>query len=216
MFVNTIVTGFVIGLLASIPLGPIGVLCVQRTLSKNHTAGFISGLGATLADVIFAAIAFFSLSMVLSFIESHMTIIKGIGGLCVIGVGINILLTNPVIQIRRNRAGKTNLWQDFLSMFLITLANPAFILVFVALFAAFGMSTSEGNIPGGMAMLVGVMAGSASWWFTLTFVVNLFRRHFRPRHLLWMNRISGTIICVLGALAVLMIFVKTPVDGLFQ
>lgn len=214
MGIELFITGVVIGLMASIPLGPIGVMCIQRTLSKNQTSGFISGLGAASADLIFAMIAFFSLSFVTSFIENNLNIVKIVGGICVMGVGAMIFLTNPVVQIRKNRAGKSNLWQDFLSLFLITLANPTFILIFVALFAAFGISKDATQGLNTLAMVLGVGAGGATWWFTLTFVVNLFRNKFRPRHLLWINRIAGTIIVVLGAVTVMLIFFKTPVDGI--
>ena len=105
--------GIVIGLLASIPLGPIGVMSIQRTLSKSQRSGFVSGLGAASADTLFATVALFSLTVVLSFIEDNMVIIKVLGGISVIIVGMTILLKNPVGQIRRNRAGKgSNLWSD--------------------------------------------------------------------------------------------------------
>lgn len=213
MWFELFITGIIIGLMASIPLGPIGVLCIQRTLSKNHRSGFTSGLGAATADVLFASIALFSLTFVMSFIETHMIYIKAVGGICVIIVGVKIFLTNPVVQIRRNRAGKSSLWQDFISLFLITLANPAFILIFVALFAAFGVR-QDMSLVSGLPMITGVYVGGALWWFMLTFVVNLFRTKFRPRHLLWINRVSGVVIVVLGAAAILLIFVNTPVNGM--
>ena len=200
--------------MASIPLGPIGVLCIQRTVSKNQKSGFISGLGAATADTVFSSIAFFSLTVVLAFIDQHMLLIKAIGGICVIVVGVNIFLSNPVVQIRTNRAGQSNLWQDFLSVCLLTPANPAFILIFIALFAAFGLTTEGLGAFGSAFMIAGVFLGGALWWFTLTFVVNLFRKKFRPRHLLWINRISGAVIVCLGAAAVLSMFFNTPVDGI--
>ncbi len=206
--------GILVGLLASIPLGPIGVMCIQRTLSRNHRSGFVSGLGAACADTIFATLALFSLTLVLTFIENNIMLIKALGGICVIIVGVKIFLSNPVVQIRKNRAGKTNLWQDFISMFLITLTNPAFILIFVALFAAFGISREGLGNEGGALMIAGVLSGASLWWFSLTFVVSLLRRRFRPRHLLWINRISGAVIVLLGAAAILLMFVNTPVDGI--
>ena len=206
--------GILVGLLASIPLGPIGVMCIQRTLSRNHRSGFVSGLGAACADTIFATLALFSITLVLTFIENNIMLIKALGGICVIIVGVKIFLSNPVVQIRKNRAGKTNLWQDFISMFLITLTNPAFILIFVALFAAFGISREGLGNEGGALMIAGVLSGASLWWFSLTFVVSLLRRRFRPRHLLWINRISGAVIVLLGAAAILLMFVNTPVDGI--
>ena len=208
--------GIVIGLLASIPLGPIGVLCIQRTLCKSHKAGFVSGLGAASADTLFATIALFSLTFVLSFIESYMAVIKVLGGILVIIVGMTILLKNPVVQIRKNRAGKgNNLWSDYLSVFFVTLANPAYILVFVALFAALGINREGIPYANGLLMLIGVLCGTSLWWFILTFCISLLRRKFRPRHLFWMNRISGSIIVILGAAAILSIFIHMPVHHVF-
>ncbi len=204
--------GIVIGLLASIPLGPIGVLCIQRTLCKSHKSGFVSGLGAASADTLFATIALFSLTFVLSFIESYMVVIKVLGGILVIIVGMTILLKNPVVQIRKNRAGKgNNLWSDYLSVFFVTLANPAYILVFVALFAALGINREGIPYANGLLMLIGVLCGTSLWWSILTFCISLLRGKFRPRHLFWMNRISGSLIVILGAAAILSIFIHMPV-----
>lgn len=216
MLLTIFLRGVLIGLMASIPLGPIGVLCIQRTLSKRQKSGFISGLGAASADVIFASIAFFSLSVVMSFIDNNKILIQVLGGICVVILGVSIFLTNPAVQIRRNRAGKSNLWQDYISVFFITLANPAFILMFVALFATFGVSNDILGVTNGVAMIIGVFFGGSIWWFILTFVVNMLRKKFRPRHLLWINRISGTVIVVLGAATVLLTFVKIPVNGILN
>lgn len=204
-----LVKGFLIGLMASIPLGPIGVMCIQRTLSKSHRSGFVSGLGAATADTLFATLGLFSVTLVLAFIENNINLIKVLGGISVIIVGMNILLKNPVVQIRKNRARKESLWGDYISLFFITLANPAFSLIFIALFAAWGISSH--NIPEGLLTVLGVLCGASFWWFCLTTAVSLLRKKFRPRHLLWMNRTSGTIIVLLGALAILSIFINTPV-----
>ena len=214
MWLEIFIRGLIVGFAASIPLGPIGVLCIQRTLSKNQKAGFISGLGAASADTIFASIAFFSLSMVMSFIEDHMSIIKVLGGICILGVGTKIFITNPIVQIRRNRAGVSNIWQDYITVFFFTLANPAFILIFVALFTAFGVNVESSHFWHGLVMVVGVFFGSATWWFSITFGVNLIRNKFKPRHLLWINRVTGAIIMALGMITILLIFVNTPIDGI--
>lgn len=216
MWFELFLRGIIIGLTASIPLGPVGVLCIQRTISKNQRSGFISGMGAASTDIVYATIAFFSLTFVLSFIENHMALMKIISGVCIAVVGLDIFFSNPVVQIRRNRAGKSNLWQDFLSVFLVTLANPAFILVFVALFAAFGINSQTIGRLNGAAMIVGVYAGGVMWWFMLTALVNLFRRRFRPRHLLWINRCSGAVIALLGLAAILSAIVNIHISGLLE
>lgn len=208
MVLDIFFRGMIVGLLASIPLGPVGVLCIQRTVSKRRLSGFVSGLGAACSDTLFASVAFFSLSLVQSFIERNMTVLKIVGGLCVMIMGVNILLSNPAVQIRRNRAGRSNLWMDFISVFGMTLPNMAMILIFVALFAAFGISSETLTMPTSVVMIGGVLGGACMWWFLLTMAVNLIRRSFRPRHLLWMNRVSGTVIVVLGAAAILSIFIS--------
>lgn len=213
-WLELLLRGIVIGLTASVPLGPIGVLCIQRTLSKSHRSGFVSGLGSASADMVFASIALFSLSVVLSFIESHTTLIKAIGGICVTLVGMKIFFTNPAVQIRRNRAGHSNLWQDFLSLFIVTIANPAFILIFVALFAAMGLSAADLGMARSLILIGGVFCGASLWWFVLTSGVSLIRKKFRPRHMLWINRVSGVVIVILGVAMVVLIFVNTPVDGI--
>ena len=197
------------------PPGPVGVLCIQRTLSKNQKSGFVSGLGSAAADVIFAAVAFFSLAFLLDFIERNSLVITLIGGLVVIVLGVKILFSNPVIQIRRNRAGKSNLWQDFLTVFLVTIANPVYVFFFIILFAIFGLNNdpSVGLFQSSL-MIVGVFLGGAAWWFALSAIVNLFRKKFRPRHLLWINRVAAIVIIVLGIGAMLLEFLNFRLDAL--
>ncbi len=216
MWIEIVVRGIIIGLMASVPLGPIGVMCIQRTISKNQKSGFVSGLGSATADLFFASVAFFSLSVVLSFIETHITLIKAIGGICVMVVGFRIFFTNPVVQIRRNRAGHSSLWQDYLSLFGVTMANPAFILIFVALFAVFGISASELGVWRSMMLMGGVFTGASLWWFALTFAVSLIRNKFRPRHMLWINRISGALIITIGVATVMLMFINIPLDAIIS
>jgi threonine/homoserine/homoserine lactone efflux protein len=200
-----LVRGVLVGLLASITLGPVGVMCIQRTLSKGRSSGFVSGLGAAVADSVSALFAYFFIAVVSSFIENNLPVIKVIGGVCVTAVGVHYFLKNPVVQIRRNRAGKSNLWQDFVSTFALTLTNPAFILWLLVIFSAFGMNSESypgemtvSRVGAGAQIILGFFSGASLWWFVLTSVVSLFRSRFRPRHLLWINRIAGTLISILG------------------
>jgi threonine/homoserine/homoserine lactone efflux protein len=207
--------GILIGFVASIPLGPVGVICVQRTLTRSRRSGFVSGVGAATADTLFATFAAFFLAVVLAFVQRHLDLLKVVGGIVVIIVGVSIFLKNPVVQIRRNRAGKGSLWSDYLSVFGITLANPALILMFMALFATFGIG---GGIPHneGAGLIGGVFLGAALWWFILTFWISLLRKRFRPRHLLYLNRISGALIVLLGAFAIISLVLRFPVEGIIH
>ncbi|MDR2882491.1 MAG: LysE family translocator [Alistipes sp.] len=204
--------GVTIGLLASITLGPVGVMCIQRTLSKSRASGFSSGLGAAVADTLSATLAYFFIAVISTVIESNLQVFKVIGGVFVAGVGIHYFLKNPIVQIRRNRAGRTNLVQDFVSTFALTLTNPAFILWLLVIFSALGVDAGAGEmdvtrVGAGAQMILGFFGGAAAWWFVLTFVVSLFRRRFRPRHLLWINRIAGALISALGVAVIVSAFV---------
>ena len=145
--VETLFRGICVGVAASITVGPVAVLCIQRTLSKSRRSGIVSGIGVACADTFMAMAALFFYSMLQTQIEQYNTLLRVIGGIFVVIVGVFIFAQNPVPQIRRNRAGKGhNLWGDYLSVFFLTLTNPAYILIFVALFAALGIS-HEGIPP---------------------------------------------------------------------
>lgn len=194
--------GIMIGLLASIPLGPIGVICIQRTINKGRLSGFVSGLGAASADTIFAAIAGFSITLILAFIEERKLVIEFIGGIIVILLGIKTFYTNPVAQLRRHKRKKNKLFEDYLSVLLLTITNPFAIFLFVAMFAALNINYEGNNLILSLVPLAGVFIGAASWWFTLSTLVNLFRKRFRLKQLLWINKIAGAIIFLLGVLAI--------------
>ena len=152
MLVSTIdifFRGLGVGLASSITVGPVAVLCIQRTLSKNRRSGLASGSGVAVADMLMAIIAYFFYSMLQAQIEEYSAILQVVGGIFVVIVGVYIFFQNPVPQIRRNRAGKTNLWQDFSSMFVFTLANFVVVIPYLlAFFAMFnvGLQSEGGDI----------------------------------------------------------------------
>ncbi len=197
--------GIIIGYMASIPLGPIGVLCVQRTINTKFRSGFISALGATCADTIFAIIAMFFISLVSTFLNEKMVIISVVGGAIMMTIGTTIFTTKITPgKLRKNR-NKSNMGiKFFASTFLLTLANPAFIFIFVGLFASFNITNEHLDMHNAMLTIFGVTVGSALWWLTLTSIVNLFRNKFRPRHLITINKIAGSLIFILGISAILL------------
>ncbi|MEY1638715.1 LysE family translocator [Tenuifilum osseticum] len=208
MLLTLLIKGMIIGLAASIPLGPIGVICVQRTINKGKISGFLSGLGAATADTLFAAIAGFSLSFIISFLEERQTIIELIGGVIVVLLGLKIFATNPISQLKRNKRKKSNLLEDFMSVLLLTGSNPLAVFFFIALFATAGVISHDQSIWVNLIALAGVFLGGALWWYILTSTVNYFRRHFRLKQLWWINKISGAVIFTLGGLAILNVIHK--------
>ncbi len=209
--VYMLIEGAVIGFLASIPLGPIGIICIQRTLSGTHRSGFYSGLGAAAADTIFAMLAVFALSFMTSFMDKYDYWFKAIGGILVIALGFSIFYK----QIQRpgqQKKVKGTFLSNFFSTFLLTLTNPAYIFVFLTLFAALGINSSgEGNASNAFLVL-GVFGGATCWWFLLTYGVDKLRSKFKMRHLWWMNKITGVVIITFGALIILsLVFDLGPV-----
>lgn len=222
MFVDIIeilLRGLCVGVASSITVGPVAVLCIQRTLSKNRRSGLASGIGVACGDTLMAIIAFFFYSMLQARIEEYSVILQVIGGIFVVIVGVYIFFQNPVPQIRKNRAGRYNLWQDFTSMFFFTLANFVVVIPYIlAFFAMFnvGMDGSEdvASLLRSGATIVGFFCGAVVWWLLLTLTIDLFRRRFRPRHMLTINHVAGIIIALLGIYTILSTFFNVLPHGL--
>lgn len=208
MQLKIFIEGILIGILASIPLGPIGVLCVQRTLSRGRMSGFVSGMGAALSDLVYAAFAVFSLSLVVGFVEDKILYIQILGVIIMVFMGLRIYFSNPAVQLRKQNNQKTKLFQDFISTFLYTIANPLVVFFFVTLFAAFNVVESTHTFLNQIIVIVGVYLGACSWWFILTSVVNLFRSKINLRRLYLINRIAGATIIILGIVAFTVWLVK--------
>jgi threonine/homoserine/homoserine lactone efflux protein len=203
MIITLLIKGIIIGLLASVPLGPIGVICIQRTINKGQLSGFLSGMGAASADTIFAAIAGFSLTIIISYIEERHIIFQAVGGVIVLFLGIKIFYTNPIRQLRRHKRKKDNLIEDYFSILAVTITNPLAIFLFIALFASLGVVTGNSNPLLSLVTTGGVFIGASVWWYILTSLVNAYRKKFRLRQLWWINKISGAAIFTLGAIAII-------------
>lgn len=219
--IQTLIGGFCVGLASSVTVGPVAVLCIQRTLSKGHLSGVMSGLGVACADTLLAILAFSVYALLRSYIEEYNTIIQICGGAIVVIIGVFIFFQNPVPQIRKNRAGKTNLWQDFGSMFGVTLANFVVIIPYIlAFFTMFNIdiniSTENLSLDGesigrmmlNMLVILGFLLGAMTWWFSITSIINIFRKRFRPRHMLTINHVAGIVIGVLGLFTLLSTIIK--------
>ena len=198
---TTFLQGLLVGLCASIPLGPIGVLCVQRSLSKGRNSGFISGLGAATVDTIFAAVAVMGLAFIQGLIERHENYFLCLGGLVVIAIGLRIYLTNPVKQIRQPKT-RNHHFEDFFSTAIMTITNPGALFIILGAFAIVGLKIRPDDTAFAISsVLWGVFLGGALWWYALSTSVNLFRKKFRLKQLWMINRISGIIIMVLGLIS---------------
>ena len=212
-YIEVLLRGVLVGIAASITVGPVAVLCIQRTLSKNRRSGIASGIGAACADTFMAMAALLFSAMFETQIAYYDTLLRIVGGIVVIVVGVYIFSRNPVPQIRRNRAGKNSLWQDFASTFGLTIANFIAVIPYIlAFFAVFKIppidltQNESGVLTRAFSTIAGFFAGAVGWWTFLAFLINLFRRRFRPRHMLTINRVAGTLIGVLGIYTILSTF----------
>jgi threonine/homoserine/homoserine lactone efflux protein len=202
------IKAIIIGLGASIPLGPVGIMCVQKTISKGRYSGFFTGIGASMADTFYAAIALFSLAFVQDFIMENKVWVMIAGGVIICFIGIKIAITNPVKQLRQPKKSNTKHVQEVLQGLAVTISNPGSLVLLLGLFAFVGIDLGQSEKHTVSVILAGVFIGTSGWWYILSTTINIFRKKFRLRQLLFMNRISGSIIAVLGLI--------TTFEGLFR
>jgi threonine/homoserine/homoserine lactone efflux protein len=197
MLVSVFVTGLIVGFLIAVPVGPINVLCMRRTIMHGRLVGFVSGLGAAAADLLFAAIAAFGLVFIYTLLLNERFWL-GIGGTAIlIVIGIRTLLAEPPRP--QTAPDPPNLIGDFTSTFFLTLTNPVTVLSFLAAFTAFGIQGDEQIGLDDWMLMLGVFLGSAAWWLILTTCVGLFHGRFDDRTLRWANRIAGIVILAFAA-----------------
>ncbi|MEK6751764.1 MAG: LysE family transporter [Chloroflexota bacterium] len=189
---------FLIGISIAAPVGPIGVLCIRRTLSNGKLAGFLSGLGAATADMLYGAMAAFGLTIISSFLVENAFWLQLFGGLFLLYLGIKTFLEKPAEQAAQTRQG--GYFSMYLSTFFLTITNPITILSFAAIFA--GTMIGQ-NVNSPFVMVAGVFAGSAGWWLALNFGVGLMRERLNQYHMAWINRISGAVIFLFGIYALI-------------
>jgi len=195
------IKGVIIGLSIAVPVGPIGILCIRRTLTQGRVIGFLSGLGAATADAFYGAIAGFGLTFLSNLLVGQQTGLRLIGGglLCIIGV--KTFLSKPAEQ-GGSVEGNTH-WRAYVSTFILTLTNPMTILFFAAVFAGLGVGSGNDHYLSASILVLGVFMGSASWWLILIGFTGLLRGMFNFRRIQWLNRISGLIIMGFGLVAFL-------------
>jgi len=193
--------GVVVGLSMAVPVGPIGILCIRRTLLEGRLSGFVSALGLATADVLFGCIAGFGLTFISDFLISQQFWLRLIGGLFLCAIGLKVFMTEFVEREAPLR-GK-GLVGAYTSMFFLTLTYPMTILIFLGVFAGLGIGSARGNYLSIAALVLGVFTGSMLWWAILSSFIGSLRDKFKTQNWLWVNKISGILITGFG-LAVLL------------
>ena len=199
MDLKLLLSGFVIGFSIAAPVGPIGILCIRRTLDQGRVSGLISGLGAALADAVYGGIAGFGLTIITGFLIDQQMWLRIIGGGFLLYLGIKIFYSKRVAEVFVD--GNHNLWADFISTFSLTITNPMTILSFVAIFAGLGLGSVGDDYLSVSLFIFGVFAGSMSWWSAVSGIAGWYKGKLDLTGLLWVNRVSGGIIFGFGLLA---------------
>jgi threonine/homoserine/homoserine lactone efflux protein len=193
--------GVGLGFAVAIPVGPIGLLCIHRTLSESRPSGYAAGLGAACADGIYGFVAGLGLTLVANFFLSQRLWLGLMGGLFLCVYGVMTFRKQPRMDAIPVRF--IGLVGSFLSTFLLTLANPLNILLFTGVFAIVGVAADVVGFWADVALAAGIAVGSGMWWFSLTTFVSLFRSRFTEVTLRWANRISGSLIFLAGVVVLL-------------
>jgi threonine/homoserine/homoserine lactone efflux protein len=193
--------GIILGFSIAAPVGPIGVLCIRKTLQFGRFSGLCSGLGAAFADSFYAVIAAFGLTVVSNFLLTGQFWFRLIGGCFLLYLGWKTFISKPAPDSKN--VPHTTLLNDFISTFFLTITNPMTILSFVVVFAGLGLSSIHGDYLQAGGLVFGVFLGSAAWWLLLSEGITLFRKKVSPKVMTWINRIARLIILSFGIGALL-------------
>jgi len=189
--------GFVIGLAVAIPVGPIALLCMRRTLERGFLIGFGTGLGAAVADLFYASIAAFGISAIEEVLLEYRTTLSFIGGIFLLVLAAHTAMGKAAVEREVNpRTGSAV--TAFASGFVLTATNPLTVLGFVAIFAGFGVGQGLTDTSRAVALVIGVMAGSILWWLILNGIIARIRHFFAPRTLQRVNLAAGALIAAFG------------------
>ena len=201
------INGLLFGLVLAAPVGPVGVLCVQRTLTEGRLHGALSGLGAAVGDALYGAVAAFGISAVSDWITDHQTSLRFIGGFVLIALAFRTAFGKPRHRGPGHSSGSVtgirtdSLFQDFVSTFVLAISNPITLLTFAGLFATLGIAHAGNSIEHAGWLIAGVFLGSASWWMALSATAGCFRGFLNGGYEKWVKYVSATILIAFGIYA---------------
>lgn len=201
---NIFIHGFLIGLIASMPVGAVAIMSVQRTMNNGLWAGFSIGMGAALGDVLYASIAGFGVTFIRDFLITNRVWLSVGGGIFLLFIGYKIFASDTVKQIRsKKRLSKRRMANDFFSSLFLALSNPITILGFTGFFASFGIISEETTLFHILILLLGIFIGATSWWFSISLIVNKFKSKVSLRKIVYINRFAGILVFVIGIVLII-------------
>ncbi|MBR5083716.1 MAG: LysE family transporter [Prevotella sp.] len=201
---NTILKGVIIGILASAPMGPVGILCVQRTINKGRWYGFVTGIGATASDLIYALITGIGMTFVMDLVNDASTrfFLQITGSLMLLGFGIYSFRSNPTKNMHRSGSTKGTLTHNCITAFLVTLSNPLIILLFMASFAQLAFIIPDHPVE--MAIgYISIVGGALLWWYGLSWLIDKIRSKFEDYGIVIINKIIGSLVILFSVIVLI-------------
>ena len=207
---DLLIKGFIIGVVVSAPLGPVGVLCIQRTLNKGRWYGFVTGLGASLSDIAYALLTGYGMSFIFDFISANQFYLQLLGSIVLFVFGVYTFRSNPVNSLRPASPSKGTYLHNFITAFAVTLSNPLIIFLFIGLFARFTFIAPQIHLYEKIVGYLSIALGAFTWWFLITFIVSKLRTRFNVRGIWVINRTIGVVVMVLSVLGLIFTFFGQP------
>ena len=201
MTVYLLIEGVLIGLMVAVPVGPLGLLCINRALTMGPLYGLVSGIGVASADALAAGIVALGISLISGFLLDHQILLRLVGGVLLCCLGVKIYKTKPKQEPPPNNVN--GLFGAYVTTFLLTLSNPVTILSFIAIYAGWGVASLSGHYVAAAVLTLGVFTGSAFWWIALFVGLTMFRHKFTIEVVCWIHRISGAMIAGAGFIVLL-------------
>jgi len=212
-----LIQGIVFGFFLALPVGPVGVLCVQRTLAEGRMHGLLSGLGAAFGDALYGAVAAFGISAVKDWLEAHQDDLRIVGGVVLLVLAARTIFgkggrapRSSKRDVNENRVVTHSLVKDFVSTFMLAVTNPITLIAFAGLLATLGITEAGASVGNASILVVGVFAGSAAWWVAISTTAGILRPFVDGTYQAWMNRVSAMILLGFGVYALLSGFGITP------
>lgn len=199
-----LIKGFIVGVVVSAPLGPVGVLCIQRTLNKGRWFGFVTGLGAALSDICYALLTGYGMSFMDELIVKHQIFLQVVGSIMLFAFGIYTFRSNPAKALRPSSGKRGTYLHNFVTAFFVTFSNPLIIFLFIGLFARFSFVMPGSPIGFQLVGYLAIIIGAVSWWFSITYFVNKVRAHFNVRGIWVLNRIIGIVVVIAAIVGIVL------------
>lgn len=201
-FGQMILSGFLIGVLVSAPMGPVGMLIIQRTLNKGRWAAFFTGIGAAFSDLLYCMLTGLGLAFITDFIQAHEQLLQIIGSLVLVAFAIYLFQKNPARALRKRHENKTTFFKDLGTGFLFTFSNPMILFFIIGLFGRFNFLMPEYRYYHYVAGYAAIFIGALTWWYLITFSINKIRAHFNVRSMWLLNRIIGSILMIMALVGI--------------